>query len=296
MMRASGFKDQTDTSCTILPFSHLYGLQVGILLTCMDGGSAVLQDPAQVQGIDRILDVLCEHNVTIIQSVPLFAYLIAKAPGAGEKLRSLRRFVSGGCKLSEQVFDRFKEKVGIEIQEGYGLTEAGPVCSAHHPGVPIRISTVGRPFPGCTFQTIGPDGAVLPAGAEGQLCVRSGSLMECYYEDEQTTAQTLRDGWLSTGDRGFVDADGYVHLTGLIKDMIDVGGRNVYPQEVKRFLLMHPNVDDVSFTHTTNPLLGAKLEARIKLKVHSAEQESAVTKWAIQNIESYKLPKRWQFA
>jgi long-chain acyl-CoA synthetase len=135
----------------------------------------------------------------------------------------------------------------------------------------------------------------LPAGQIGEICVQGPNVMEGYLNQPKATAETLRNGWLHTGDLGYIDEQGYVFLTGLKKRMVHVGGRNVYPDELERMLRTHPNVERLELSWSDSPLTGAKINARISLKKRSVDEQKSFMQWAIQNIAAYKLPKQWDF-
>jgi long-chain acyl-CoA synthetase len=235
------------------------------------------------------------YGVTYLYTIPVLIFLLGNIPNAKENFKTLKLVTTGGYKLPETIFVNFKRRFDLEIHEGYGLTEAAPVCSWHHPEDKIKIESIGLPFKCCKFKVIDMDGSILPTDTVGELCVQGEHVMEGYYRNSETNSKILKSGWLHTGDKGKIDRDGYIYITGLYKNMVSVGGRNVYPEELKRMLLQNSNLATVNLQFSENFLTGTKISANIKLKNDAVELQSEFMKWCIRNIAAYKLPKFWEF-
>ncbi len=281
--------------CSLLPLSHLFALMTGVISPLVSGASIMLEDVTKLTRIESISDGLEHWKVTHLYSTPMIYYLLGKVPEIKKKLRSVKYATSGGYKLPASVFESCRNKLGVEIQEGYGLSEASPICSWHRPSDKIKIDSVGRVFPDCEVRAIDEYGIEVPIGSTGEIAVRGPNVMQGYYNDVHTTKRTIVDGWLHTGDLGTMDKEGYVYLTGLKKRMLNVGGRNVYPAEVERFLMMHDNIEHVEVYGDFSELRGHVVKARAILKKHNDEAEDSLRQWCLDNLSHYKVPKFWEF-
>ncbi|MEU4120451.1 AMP-binding protein, partial [Kitasatospora sp. NPDC028055] len=224
------------------PLSHLAGVLAD--LTLHHGGSVVLQrafDPGEVlAAIER------ERITDLFVLPPLLYRLLDHSALARTDLSSLRRLSYGGCAASPARIREALKAFGPVLVGGYGMSEAQNIAvlgphehdrTGHGGQVPV-----GRPLPGVQVQIRAADGTVLPAGEQGEVHVRSGTLMAGYWKQPELTAKVLRGGWLDTGDIGYFDADGYLYLADRLKDLIIVVGGHVYPTEVEELLLTHPAI------------------------------------------------------
>jgi long-chain acyl-CoA synthetase len=285
----------SDTVCALLPLSHLFGLTIGILAPIYSHSRILIENVKNLNALKTITDDFQTHKVTYFYTIPVLIFLLGNIPNVGNKFSTFKLVTTGGYKLPENVYTNFKKKFNIEIHEGYGLTEASPVCSWHHPDDKVKIDSVGRPFSCCKFKVTNTSGIELPVGSIGELCVQGEHVMEGYYSKPELNSKTIIDGWLHTGDQGYIGKDNYIYITGLIKNMKSVGGKNVYPEELKRMLLTNDNVADIDLLFSESELTGTKISAKIRLKADSVEQQKQFMKWSIENISAYKLPKSWDF-
>lgn len=284
-----------DIVCALLPLSHLYGLTMGVIAPILSHSGILVENVKNINALESIMDDLKEHSVSYFYTIPVLIFLLGNIPDVKNKLKSLKVVATGGYKLPETVFTNFKRKFDLEILEGYGLTEASPVCSWHAPGDKIKIDSVGKPFSCCQFKVVDDKDNLLSINEIGELCVKGENVFEGYYRKPEFTKTIIKDGWLHTSDKGKIDRDGYIYITGLLKDMVHVGGRNVYPKELKRLLLLHGNIKSIDLSYTDSPLTGTKISAMISMKRNTPDLQSEFMKWCIQNISAYKLPKIWTF-
>jgi long-chain acyl-CoA synthetase len=189
----------------------------------------------------------------------------------------LRYLLSGGAALPEAT-GRFFESIGIPILEGYGLTETAPILTANRPGT-YRYGTVGEVVAGTEIR-IDPD--------SGEILARGPQIMQGYRNRPQETAEALRDGWLHTGDLGELDADGYLYVRGRKKDMVIVGGYNVYPREVEEVLCRHPAVAEAAVVGGPDPYWGECLHAYVALR--QRVDEAALLEHCRAHLAKYKIP------
>jgi len=216
----------------------------------------------------------------------------------GQKARdasSLACAISGGEPLPAEVRDRFKELFGLELLEGYGLTEASPVVSVNPSGA-SRPGTVGPPIPGVEVRVIGEDGAELARGQTGEICVRGPIVMKGYHNRPEETAEILDpDGWLRTGDMGRLDEEGYICITGRKKEMMIVGGENVYPAEIEDVLSRHPAVADVGVIGVKDERRGEAPKAFVVLAEGAKATEGELQAFCREKLPTYKVPRSIAF-
>ena len=161
-------------------------------------------------------------------------------------LSSIRAINVGGAALSREIYDAFLERFGLPLLEGYGLTETSPVVSYNVDAETNRPGSVGKPIFQCQVRIRRDDGSFAGPGEAGEIVVRGHNVMKGYYRKPEETARALRDGWMHTGDLGRFDANGYLYITGLKKDLIIRAGMNIYPREIEEVLLRHPDIHEVA--------------------------------------------------
>ncbi|WP_345964083.1 AMP-binding protein [Streptomyces sp. BRB040] len=224
------------------PLAHAAGLIADHLLAA--GGTVVLQDdfvPAQV------LAAIERERITHLYLLPPLLYRLIDHPDADRTdTSSLRQLIYGGCQASPARIADAIRRLGPVLMQGYGQSESGSISvltpEDHDLSRPERLRSAGRVLPGVEVAIRDTDGNDLPHGDHGEICVRSGHLMQGYWKQPELTAEVLRDGWLHTGDIGFLDAEGYLTITDRVKDMIVVVGGHVYTTELEDLLNSHPHV------------------------------------------------------
>ncbi|MFK4071373.1 AMP-binding protein [Streptomyces sp. NPDC029674] len=224
------------------PLAHLAGMAANTVLA--HGGQVVLHD-----GFDpaAVLRAVADHRITLLFLLPPQLHQLTDHPDAARTdTSSLRVLMYSGCTAAPTRIADAVRRFGPVLVQNYGQNEAGALTvltsADHDPARPERLGTVGTPLPGVQLSIRDGDDREVPTGRRGEVCVRTPSLMEGYWKRPELTAQVLRDGWLHTGDLGFVDDSGYLTITGRLKDMIVVVGGHVYPAELEHLLDSHPRV------------------------------------------------------
>jgi long-chain acyl-CoA synthetase len=219
-----------------------------------------------------------EHRVQIAPIVPSMLYLLLAQPLEEYDLSELRFVASGAAPLALGAIDEFMRRVpGVQIREGYGLTETSALVSTNPPG-------------GCKHGTVGPPvGGTEVRIVEGEVCVRSELVMAGYWNAPELTAETIRDGWLYTGDMGRLDEDGYLTIVDRKKDLIIRGGFNVFPRDVEEALLEHPAVATACVLGRPDPIHGEEVVAFVTLS-EPVEEEALVT-FGRERLGGYKYPR-----
>lgn len=287
--------NSTSSICSLIPYFHIYGLMTGLYLGTRCGGKFIIYEMAKALDVQGMTETFSKHRITNIFSVPLVYYLLAKSPMAEGFRGHLRSAVSGGYKLTQQIGDQFAAKTGCRIKEGYGITEATGIVYGHREGDERRIDSVGRLLPYSKTSIINERGAEIAHGHIGEVCLSGAGIAKGYYANNKATNEFFKDGWLHTGDYGFVDSDGYLYLTGLKKRMLNVAGKNVYPAELERYLHESGLVKACRIYGEYSGIFGHKVIAEVQLRDPSPENETYLKQWCRDNISGYKLPKRWEF-
>ncbi|MDT8272301.1 MAG: AMP-binding protein, partial [Desulfomonilia bacterium] len=185
----------------------------------------------------------------------------------------------------------FRERFQRNIRQGYGITEASPVCSCNYRPFPIKPDSIGRTVPGVQAKVVDEQGAELTPGEHGEILFKGPNIMKGYYRREKETREVISDGWLSTGDLGFMDEDGYIYITGYKKDMVITSGFNVYCREVQNVLNSLPGVRDSAITGEPDLMRGAIIKAFIVCDDPSVS-ENTIKHAARKLLASYKTPRK----
>jgi long-chain acyl-CoA synthetase len=269
----------------VLPFSHLFGLVVS--------GLAPLLAGARVTTMERFhplkaVDLLEREAVTLLVGVPaVFAALAQAVERRGGRLDApaLRLCICGGAPLPVALQARWEALAGVALRQGYGLTEAGPVCLFNRVSLPNRLGTLGVPFPGVDVEVRdAATGAPIPDGAEGELCVRGPNVGPGYVGGARGLGR--HGEWLRTGDRGARNRDGTFTFRGLVKPMFTRNGFNIYPREIEQAVLELPGVRAV----TVRAVPDAAREHDIGLEVAGDVTDDDVRRWCAERLSAYKQP------
>ncbi len=236
---------------------------------------------------------LVRYGVTTVQGVPAMYHYILNAadPEATDfkKIR-LRRAFTGAAPMPVDLIGRFRERFGVEVVDGYGLTEATGVSTSSS-GIPPKIGSVGLAFPGLEVEIMDEENNILPCGTRGEICVKGDSVMLGYLNKPKATAEVIRDRWLHTGDMGYMDEEGYVYIAGREREMINRGGENIYPREIEIPLERHPKIAEAAVVGYPDLALGERVRACIILKAQETMTAEEVRGYLADRIAAYKLPE-----
>nr|WHW29199.1 putative AMP-binding protein [uncultured bacterium] len=282
-----------DVTLGCLPFGHIFGLNVVLLYGLRVGSCTVLQ---RVFDADESLELISRHGVTVLAGAPPMWQRWAKAEAPDDSLSTIRYAASGAAALPLGVFESIRDRFGVEVAQGYGLTETSPVVTLSR-GHAVRPSSVGKVLDGVTVALVDEDGSPVDVGDEGEVVVKGPGVFDGYLDDQAMTDAVLTaDGWFWTGDVGIFDEDGYLYLVDRIKDVVIVSGFNVYPAEVETALMKHPDVKGAIVTGQANEMTGEMVVAHVsgtateeQLRAHLAEHLSRY-KWPAQYFFLDELP------
>lgn len=283
-----------DRVCIPVPFFHCFGCVLGTLAAVTHGSTMVLVEQFEPK---RVLQAVQDEKCTALHGVPTMFIAELNHPDYSQfDTSSLRTGIMAGSPCPIEVMKKVIEDMGAkEITICYGLTEASPVITQTKADDEIekRVSTVGKPHPHVEVKVIDPaTGDEVGQGIPGELCTRGYLIMKGYYKnDEATQAAIDSEGWLHTGDIAIMDSDGYIEITGRIKDMVIRGGENVYPREIEEFLYQHPQIQDVQVVGVPDPKYGEELMAWIIPKDNTELNVDEVRDYCKGKISHHKIPK-----
>ncbi len=285
-------------SLAVMPLFHMAG-SGWVLVGLYEGATTVVLrdvDPA------AILNSIVQHRITNLLLVPAVIQMMLGTPGVeNADFSSVRAIVYGASPITDDVLVRGLERFKCEFLQVYGLTETtGSVTQLdeHDPtGRPELLRSCGKPYPWVELRIADDSGDEVPVGTVGEVWTRSAQNMLGYWNNPDATAATVTDdGWLKTGDAGYVDQDGYIYLHDRKKDMIVTGGENVYPIEVENVLMTHPAVDDVAIIGVPDDKWGEAVKAIVVPAAGTAPTEAELIAYARERLAGFKLPKSVDFA
>lgn len=280
----------TDKTLCVLPMYHCFAWTVSVSGPLLHGGCIVVQENYTLLDALRLIQ---KYQIDQFAGVPTMIQMFEK--GAEPKqLASVRFFISGGASLPQKLAKDFKKKFGKPVQEGYGLSEASPVCTVN-PAEKIKIGSIGPQLPNVQVELRDDNDQAVANGTVGELCVRGANVMLGYLNNPEATAAALRDGWLHTGDLAYRDEEGYIFIVDRLKDMIITGGENVYPREVEEALYTHPVVQENAVVGVPDKLRGQAVCAYVVLKEGQEATKPQLRRFLMERLASYKVPKYFFF-
>ncbi len=275
----------------VLPFFHVFGMTVAMNQPLYSGSTLILVPRFEV---NDFLKTLHKTKPTLFPGVPTIYVAIVNHPKIGEyDLSSIRYCITGSAPMPVEVLRKFENLTGGIIVEGYGLSEASPVTHVNPLTGMRKPGSIGIPVPDTDCKIISLEDGVteMPVGQEGELVVKGPQVMMGYWNMPEETAQTLRDGWLYTGDIAKMDEDGYVFIVDRKKDMIIAGGYNIYPREIDEVLYQHPKVLDAVTVGVPDPYRGESVKAFVVPKPGETVTEQEIIDFCKAKLAAYKVPK-----
>ncbi|WP_443629644.1 AMP-binding protein [Candidatus Njordibacter sp. Uisw_056] len=284
----------TDTEVVIapLPLYHIYAFTVSLVMSDMGHELVLIPNPRDIPGFVKELS---RHKFTsFIGLNTLFVALCNNKDFTELDFSHLKHTLSGGMALTEAAAATWKKVTACEVQEAYGLTETSPAVS-FNPYHDIRLGTIGKALPGTQVKVISADGSDLGFNQEGELCVKGPQVMAGYWQLPEATAAVLgADGWLKTGDVAILAEDGFIRLVDRIKDMINVSGFNVYPNEIDDIASQHPGILECAAVGIPNEVSGETVKLFV-VKLDPNLTEADVLAHCRENLTGYKVPKEIEF-
>jgi long-chain acyl-CoA synthetase len=278
-----------DVALAVVPFFHVFGLS-GVANVAVRHGTTL----AFIDRFEPVaaLDAMERHRISVIAGVPTMFYALLPEDLSGRDLSSFRVASSGGASMPGAVIEEFEAKFGVSILEGYGLTETASTATVNR-AHDRKVLSVGKALWGTELRIAGKDGESLPAGPDhiGEVLVRGFNVMKGYYGNPIATEQTVVDGWLHTGDLGYLDEDGFLYIVDRLKDLIIRGGYNVYPREVEEVLYAHPAIGEAAVIGRPDDRLGEEIVAVVSFRPGLSATADDLLAHCHERLARYKCPR-----
>jgi long-chain acyl-CoA synthetase len=273
-----------------LPLFHSFGQTVIQNAVLGMGGTIVLLPRFTPTDAFELMD---KHKVTLFAGVPTMYFALLNNPDADNyDLSALEICVSGGAAMPVEVMHAFDKKYGVNILEGYGLSETSPVASFNVLDQPKKAGSIGLPLKGVEFKLVDDkDNTVTENGERGEICIKGHNVMKGYYKQPEATTQAFKGGWFHTGDIGQRDDDGYYFIVDRKKDMIIRGGFNVYPREIEEVLYAHPAVAEAAVIGVPHDKHGEEVKAFVAYKPGQSVRPDDLVAYCKSRLAAYKYPR-----
>jgi long-chain acyl-CoA synthetase len=293
-VKAWGALSDEQRILAVLPFFHGFGMSVTMNAPILAGGEIIILPRFSAR---QVAQTIHKYRPDFFIGVPTMFVALSNLPDIGKyDLRSVKGIFVGAAPLTRAIKEDFESKTGGRMIEGYGLTEAVTAIAANPYHGLHKIGSIGIPFPDVDMKIVSLDGTRdLPPGEQGEIVLRSPTVMLGYYKMPEETAKTIVDGWLFTGDIGYMDEDGYFYITDRKKDLIIVGGFNVFPREIDELIYQHPKVKEGITVGVPDPYKGERIKVYIVLKEGETATEEEFIAYFRQNLTPYKVPSEVEF-
>ncbi len=290
-----GLEPGNETLLAVLPFFHVFAMTVAMNFAIGNGFRIIVHPKFELK---RVLDDISKKKPTIMPGVSTLYATIANNKQVGKyDLSSIKMCISGGGPLPIEVKENFERITGCALVEGYGLTESSPVTNCNPLFGRQITGSIGLPFPETIMEVIDKDDktTIMKTGEIGEICIRGPQVMLGYYNKPEETANVLRNGRLHTGDLGYVDEDGYFYIVDRLKEMIIVGGYNVYPRNVEEVLYKHEAVAEAAVIGLNHPTRGQMIKADVVLKEGKKVDESELKSYMKGKMSAYAVPHEIEY-
>lgn len=285
--------DGEDSMIAVLPLFHVFAMTVVMNMSIMKGMELFIMPQFTVP---ELLELIRTKKPAYVAAVPTMYIAMANYDRIGEyDFSSIKFCLSGGAPLPADVKRVYEQRTKAKlVAEGYGLTECSPVVTCNPISSKARAGSIGLPIPGCVVEVISLDDGVTPLkpGEKGEICCSGPQVMKGYYKNPAETAKVVRDGRCHTGDVGYMDEDGFVYIVDRVKDLILVGGYNVYPRHVEEVIYAHPAIEECIVAGVPDKLRGEAVHAWVKLKAGDSVSVETLRAWLHDKLSPIELPKK----
>ncbi len=289
----SCFELQDERMLCALPFFHVFGMTVAMLVGVALGAELILLPRFE---IEQVVKVMARKRPTMFPGVPTIYIAINRhiaTNGITLDLRSIRACISGGAPLPLEVRQEFERITGASLVEGYGLSECSPVATCNPFDRPVRDGSIGLPMPGTRVEirSLVDVRKAVPQGEKGEVCVKGPQVMAGYWQKPDETDHVMVDGWLRTGDVGYIDEDGFVFIVDRLKEVIICGGYNVYPRVIEEALYRHEAVAEAAVIAIPDQYRGQAPKAFVKLKEGKTASADELKAFLVDQVSRLEMPK-----
>ncbi|MGK5554895.1 long-chain-fatty-acid--CoA ligase [Actinomadura kijaniata] len=285
-----------DTFLVTLPLFHIFG-QTCVMNVGMYRRATLVMLPRF--DAKQAIGLMVKEKVNMFAGVPTMYWGLLTDDTSPEDVAAIREninvAVAGGASLPMEVLKGIKEKFGVDVLEGYGLSETSPVASFNRPDRPTKPGSIGLPIWGVEMKLIDEDWKEIEGEGPGEIAIRGHNVMKGYYKRPEATADAIRDGWFRTGDVARRDEEGYYYIIDRSKDMIIRGGFNVYPRELEEVLMTHPDVSLAAVVGVPHETHGEEIKAYVIRTPDAKVTEDELVEWGKQQFANYKYPRIVEF-
>ncbi len=280
------------TTIGVLPLAHVFGLTISH--ACYVTGSSIAIFPRFIPS--EIFEAIEKYKVKSFSVVPAMIYgMIASKDADRFDLTSLESVSSGSAPLPVALLHGFEKKFGASVYEGYGLSEASPIVTAHKKGIPVKPGSVGIPIPGVELKIVDDRGREVPKGVIGEIILKGEHITPGYFQNEHKSVETIVDGWLHTGDLAQMDEEGYIYIVDRKKDLIIKNGFNIYPRDIEEVLSKHEGVIEAAVIGIPDERTGEEVLACVVKRPNDEITQEELLEYCAGQMAKNKLPSRIVF-
>jgi long-chain acyl-CoA synthetase len=281
-----------DTSLLVLPLAHTFGLSA-VLNGFLFASRAILM---RWFSPEEALALIEKHRVKAMSGVPtMFVYMLMHPNASNYDTSSVERWLVGAAPMPMAQLEAFERKFGGTMYVGYGLTESCPGVAVEREGMPRKPGSTGVALEGVKIKILGEGGKEAKRGNIGEIAVQGENVSPGYYKNREATTEAFQDGWLLTGDMGYLDDEGYLFVVERKKDLLIRGGFNVYPKDVEEVIHHHPAVREAAVVGVPDPLMGEEVCAYVVKKDGAEVTEAALILYCQSQLAKYKTPRYVEF-
>jgi long-chain acyl-CoA synthetase len=290
----AGDSDRGDVGLSVLPLSHSYGLSLLVSGWVSERtGKAILH---RWFDLAKVFQDIEKYKVNTMAGVPtMYLYMLHYPDADKYDTSSMSFWLVGAAPMPQEKLKEFEEKFGGEMFVAYGLTEASPGVAAQRETLPRKQGSVGPAMENVEMRIFDEDDKELPAGEAGEVVVRGKNVMKGYFKMPDETAAALKNGWLHTGDIGYVDEDGHLYIVERKKDLIIRGGFNIFPKDIEEILYRHADVAEAAVVGKSDELMGEEVSAYVVLKPGAKATEGELIDYCREHLAKYKCPSHVEF-
>jgi long-chain acyl-CoA synthetase len=276
-------------SLAVLPLCHSFGIAtMNAAFLRLKGKTIILSS----FNLEQLFAAIEKYKVNGLSAVPtMYVYMLQYLDAEKYDISSMKCWVCGSAPLAAHTWKQFKEKFGGEIAEGWGLTEAGANNTNSVPLPVKKVGSIGKPQNGMEMKIFDQNDNELPPGQEGEIVIRGPMIMKGYWKNPEATAEVIKDGWLHTGDIGYIDQDGYFFITDRKKDLIIKGGENISPGSIEEVLYSHPSVAEAAIIGVKDQVYGENIKAFVTLKPGNTATPGELMEFCQGKLKRFYVPK-----
>lgn len=282
----------SDHYLCVLPMHHVFAFTTCVLNPLLAGSTITILEKFHPK---EVLHAFNNEGITVFAGVPVMYVVLLEACKNPVHFPHLRLAISGGAAIPVEILKQARTLLNLPVVEGYGLTESSPVVSFNPLDGVQKPGSIGLPIPYVQCKIVDENGLEVPTHEIGEIIAKGENIMLGYYNQEEETKKTIKDGWLYTGDLGKKDEDGYIYIVDRKKDLVIVGGVNVYPREIEEVLYQFPKVKEAAVIGVDDALRGEHVKAFVVLKENEVCTAKELSHFLKQSLAPYKIPKEIQF-